>query len=446
MSVYLARAGYTVDLYEVRGDPRIAVVDPRRAINLTLTYRGISALAGVGLDKLAMAASVPLSGRMVHRADGSVSLQLYGARPHELLYAVRRSELTAALIDAAMKEPRVAIHFDTRCTRIDPGAREVFLEDQLTGRQFSLVPHHIVGADGTYSTVRRHMQNNLGADSRLQSLNWGYKEIVISAQERPEAMVNGVLHAWPRGDRLLLAIPNADGSFLCTCVLPFQGADSFESLTTPAAVRDYFQREFPDLNGSIDVITDQFPRHPVATFGTMRTAPWHYRGNVLLIGDACHTVYPFYGQGLNSALEDCAIWHRSLTAHDHDWDRAAPGFQDRRKPSTDALVELSAQNFTELRATSASRWLTARKRVDLALARLLPVLWIPLYTMVSHSTMPYDRAVRRERRQKLIARWLGIHLLIAVTAGYDLLADRFRSRKVPVPAQSPVSDEEVPDE
>jgi kynurenine 3-monooxygenase len=374
--------------------------------------------------KPALAASVALRGRMVHRADGETSFQAYGTRPNELLYAVRRSELIATLQDAAIAEPGVRIHFDTRCVRIDPGSREAALEDQVTGRSFNVTADHILGADGAFSTVRRYMQNSLGTDSRHQSLSWGYKDIIIPAEECPDVMMTGALHVWPRGDRMLLAIPNADGSFLCTCALPFQGPDSFETLTTAAEVSAFLKRNFGDLDSSIDSITEQFVGHPALSFTNSRTSPWHYRGNVVLIGDACHTTYPFYGQGLNSALEDCAIWSRCLDAHHHDWHQAAVSFQAQRKPSTDALIELSARNFVELRDTSASRRVTARKRVNLALARWVPVLWIPLYTMVSHSTMPYDAAMRRARRQDQISRWLGIDLVILIMAGFSLARDR----------------------
>lgn len=429
LSVFLARRGYSVDLYEAQIDQRVALDGAKRSINLTLTRRGISALEEVGLAATALAASVPLRGRMVHRQNGESAFQAYGARPGELLYAVRRSELTATLLDAAVKEPGVQVRFETRCVRIDRESREVFLEDQATGRQYSVAADHIVGADGAFSVVRRHLQRGLGSDFRQESLAWGYKEFAVAAEDLPEELPSGLLHVWPRGERLLLAIPNADGSFLCMCALPFDGPDSFASLTETGPAREFLARTFGRSVAEIPGITGQFLGNPLATFSTIRAAPWHYRGHVLLIGDACHTVYPFYGQGLNSALEDCSLWAARLDAHGQDWEAAAADFEARRKPGTDALVELSARNFVELRSTADSRRLHARRRTDLALARLLPSIWIPLYTMVSHSTKPYDAAVRRARRQRRIARCLGIDLVVLLVAGGYALRDVHLLRK-----------------
>lgn len=426
MSVYLARRGYDVDIYESRPDQRIALTDGKRAINLTLTHRGISALDQVGLAETALAASVPLRGRMVHLGDGVSSFQAYGVRPNELLFAVRRGELTGVLLDAVTKEPGIQVHFETRCTDIDRERRTVFLTDQVTGRQYDVTADHIIGADGTFSTVRTYLQRGTGFDFRQESLGWGYREMVVPAQYAPEILSTGVLHIWPRDEHVLLAIPNADGSFLCMCAVPFHGPTSFETLTTPAAVGQFLAANFGDAIAAIPGISDQFLDNPTAAFSTVRTSPWHFRGNVVLIGDACHPVYPFYGQGLNAALEDCSLWNRLLDDHHDNWQRAADAFQTERKPATDMLVELSKRNFVELRRTAATRRTQARKKADLALARLLPNLWRPLYTMVSHSTMPYDAAVRRAELQQRIARWLCVDLFVLIAVGSAALRDQIR--------------------
>lgn len=429
MAIQLARRGYEVEVFELRGDPRASCSGTHRAINLTLAARGLSALADVGLVEPVLASSVPLKGRMVHGDGTELTFHPYGTQSNELLYSVRRSELNATLLEAAASYPNVRISFNTRCMRVDRDSGQVLLYDQIADRELSLCADHIVGTDGVFSTVRQHMQRGLGAEYRQESLDWGYKELVIPAGSLGVSLLaTDVLHVWPRADLLLLAIPNADGSFVCTCVLPFHGPDSLESLRTAQEVLAFMRATFGDAVASIPGIADQFMCNPTSTFTTTRTSPWHYKGQVVLLGDACHAVYPFYGQGLNAALEDCLIWNRCLDSHRGDWGEACAAYEALRKPGTDMLAELSEQNFIELRDKANSCVLAARKRVTLALARCVPAVWIPLYTMVSHTDMPYDAAVRRARMQERIGRWLGLDILVVLVAAWSAF-ERRQSRR-----------------
>jgi kynurenine 3-monooxygenase len=52
-----------------------------------------------------------------------------------------------------------------------------------------------------------------------------------------------------------------------------------------------------------------------------------------------------------------------------------------------------------LRDRIRSPWFRVRKRADLVLHRMLGPAWLPLYTMISHRTIPYADALRRARRQ-----------------------------------------------
>ena len=54
------------------------------------------------------------------------------------------------------------------------------------------------------------------------------------------------LHIWPRGNYMLIALPNVDGTFACILFLPFEGRDSFAQLSTTSAVLQFFHSRFPD--------------------------------------------------------------------------------------------------------------------------------------------------------------------------------------------------------
>jgi kynurenine 3-monooxygenase len=430
MAIHLARRGYRVTVYEQRGDFRTTMDEHHRSIGLTLSTRGLAALEEVGLLPDVLAASVPLRGRMVHSSGSEVSFQPYGTSPHEQLYSIRRSEVNAALLTAALNQPSVQICFNARCVRLDRERGEVLLYDQSADRQYTVTAEHIVGADGAFSAVRHHLHRGIGAEYYQESLSWGYKELVIPAGSPGTSELEpDALHVWPLGERLFLAIPAADGSFLGMCVLPFHGLDSFETLTTGPEVYSFLRRKFGDAVALTPGIVDQFLHNPTAAFITIRASPWHYQGRVVLIGDACHAVYPFYGQGLNAALEDCSMLNRCLEANGEDWEAACTTFETQRRPGTDALAELAKANFVELRDTSRSRLLVARKTVALALSRRFPTLWIPLYTMVCHSTMAYDAAVRRAQAQDRIARLLGLDVVVWGVAAWSALASYLRTPK-----------------
>jgi kynurenine 3-monooxygenase len=225
-------------------------------------------------------------------------------------------------------------------------------------------------------------------------------------------MDKNALHIWPCGDYMLFALPNVDGSFNGVCVLPFQGEHSFEVTRTNEDVIHLFEEHFGDALPYMPDLLSEFWSRRTSEFLTIRTSRWHHKGKVVLVGDAVHTVVPFYGQGMNAGFEDCSILVRCLDRHPGDLEAAFTEYQALRKHNTDALAELSTRNFDELRDTVRSARLAARKKTAILLSKLFPRLYLPLYTMISHSTRPYAECVARARRQERIARWLGADLLV----------------------------------
>jgi kynurenine 3-monooxygenase len=138
---------------------------------------------------------------------------------------------------------------------------------------------------------------------------------------------------------------------------------------------------------------------------------------MVLVGDAAHAVYPFYGQGMNSAFEDCSALLSALRARPDNRAAAFAAYEQARRPHTDVLMELSKANFVELRQKVGSPWFVARKRLDVALNRLMPKTWLPIYTMVSHTTMPYGEALARARRQNRILGGAAAALVLAIGTG-----------------------------
>jgi kynurenine 3-monooxygenase len=126
---------------------------------------------------------------------------------------------------------------------------------------------------------------------------------------------------------------------------------------------------------------------------------------------------------MNAAFEDCAVFDRLIDRRGigagsggDDWAALFAELQALRKPNTDVLAALSVENFHELRDTVRRPIVTAKKRTAIFFNRLFRQHSVPLYTMISHSTMPYAEAVDRHRRQERIARWLGLDLVVGAVS------------------------------
>jgi kynurenine 3-monooxygenase len=418
LACYLARAGFPVDLYERRPDPRSHTQDRGRSINLALSVRGLHALRDVGLADAVLADAIPMRGRMMHARDGTLTFQPYGKDDSESINSVSRAGLNLALVNAADAYPAVRLFFDHRCTGIDltTGA----LDFVHAGNPVRVESEAVVGADGVRSAVRAQMQKQDRFDYRQDYLNYGYKELHVPPGPGGSfLMEKNALHIWPRHSFMMIALPNADGSFTCTLFWPYEGPNSFAALKTPDDVRRYFTEQFPDAVPLMPTLVEDFFANPTGPLVTVRCSPWHVDGRVALVGDACHAVVPFLGQGMNAAFEDCTVLAECLKQLP---DRAAAfrDYEQRRKVNTDALAGLCIDNFIEMRDLVGSRWFLLRKKLDILLHRLFPKWYLPLYTLVTFTRTPYADAVRRVRHQNQVVLLVAAALL--TLAAYLVLA------------------------
>jgi kynurenine 3-monooxygenase len=419
LGIYLARRGWEIHLFELRGDLRREPVEVGRSIKLTLAERGLAALGELGLaEHVKNNICVPLRGRAVHSGTGTVTYQPYGKDDHEVIHAFSRNDLNGFLLDIAEAEPTLRIHFHKRCIEIEKDAPAAIVRDNRTGEVTRVESDILIGADGAFSAVRRLMMVHERTDFQQEFLGWGYKELTIhSTAADLQPMDRHALHVWPCGDHMLFALPNIDGSLCGVCTLPFEGRHSFDSLADDADVDTLFRTHFADVVPFMPNAIAEFSKRPISSMVTIRTSRWHHKGKVLLIGDAAHSVVPFYGQGMNAAFEDCSILNRLIDRRGtNDWKAVFTEFQALRKPNTDMLAQLSIDNFHELRDTVRRPVVTARKRTSIFLNKLFRQHSIPLYTMISHSTMPYTEAVEIHRRQERIARWLGLDLVVGAVS------------------------------
>ncbi|HEY9519168.1 MAG TPA: NAD(P)/FAD-dependent oxidoreductase [Gemmatimonadales bacterium] len=414
MATLLGRSGHLVELLERRPDPRSGPVEAGRSINLAISTRGLHALEEIGLREQVLGMAIPLHGRMIHPVRGPLAFQPYGTHG-QAINSVSRLGLNQALLGAAEATGRVRLRFLRRCVDLDAESGEVLTVDARNGLGEERHPGTVIGADGAWSAVRGHLQKRERHDFSQTYLTHGYKELRIPpGEDGAHRLERHALHIWPRGGYMMMAMANVDGSFTVTLYLAFEGPESFHWLRTPEDVSRFFARTFPDAVPLLPDLHRDFFANPTGSLVTIRTRPWHHEGSVALLGDAAHAIVPFFGQGANAAFEDCLALSGALTRYSGDCARAFPAYEADRRPHADAIADLAIANFHEMRDKVASPLFRLEKRAEVLLHRLFPDWFVPLYTMISFSRIPYAEARDRAARQSRTIRVIGLGLLLLV--------------------------------
>jgi kynurenine 3-monooxygenase len=410
LAILLQRRGHHVELYETRPDPRQDAADSGRSINLALADRGIHALQMAGVFQELKDALLPMRGRFIHHLEGGTSFQPYGQRPNELIYSVSRHRLNQSLLEVAARRPGVTVHFEHRfeTAEFDQGA--ALIRDLRHDRLISVPMQPLLATDGAGSWMRRRMSSLHLIDAQETDLEHGYKELSIPADAAGRhRMDRNALHIWPRGNYMLIALPNEDGSFTATLFLAKRGEVSFESLTETADIERFLSRSFPDARELMPDRVAEFKDHPVGFLGTVTAAPWHHRGLTALIGDSAHAIVPFHGQGMNCCFEDCVEFDACMGKH-ASWEEVFAEFDALRKPNTDAIAAMALDNYLEMRERVVDPKFQLQQALSLELERRFPRHFIPRYSMVMfHHEIPYLTALRRGTVQA--------ELLAELTAG-----------------------------
>jgi hypothetical protein len=81
-------------------------------------------------------------------------------------------------------------------------------------------------------------------------------------------------------------------------------------------------------------------------------------------------------------------------------------FSKVRVHDAHAIVDLSMYNYNEMRHLVTQRSYYWRKKIDNFLYRIIPQWWVPLYTMVTFTRIPYNRCVELRQRQDRILKIL----------------------------------------
>ena len=390
-ALYLTKRGYNVSIFERRNDLRSEIITAGKSINLALSKRGWTALEKVGVHKQVMDIAIPMDKRIMHDEKGNLTEQPYG-NEGEAIYSVSRAELNVLMMKLA-EENGATLHFDEKCVDANLEQAKAIFENAHTTKKQTILSDILIGADGAFSAVRKQMVSQHKHDYSYNEIEHDYKELLIPAGENGTHLLNkNALHIWPRGEFMLIALANLDGSFTCTLFAPKKGKKSFEGLNSKLEIENYFSAIFPDFLNLVPNLYQQWISNPTSGLGIIKTYPWHINDTSLLIGDAAHATVPFFGQGMNAGLEDCRILDELLDKHGDDLKSCFAEYSKCRKPNGDGLQDLSMQNFIVMRDKTADPKFLLQKEIEKKFANLYPDKWIPLYSMVSFTNIPYADA------------------------------------------------------
>ncbi|ORX71174.1 kynurenine 3-monooxygenase [Linderina pennispora] len=389
---YFAKRGWQVDLYEKRPGKQFCLPTwlSIRSINLAISERGFSALRRLDptLEKRVKALVIPMHGRMIHSLDGTQTSQAYDVFG-KAINSVGRSTLIRVLLDEASQYKNVRMHFNHEFQQADFDA----------GRADSDL---IVGADGAYSRVRQRLMAKVMLNYSQTYIEHGYCEFSMPPRNGDFAISPSHLHIWPRQSFMLIALPNQDKSFTVTL---------FDQLKTGQDAVEFFRANFPDaldLMGA-DKVASEYMVNPKGSLMYVKCTPYTYKNRAVVIGDAAHAMVPFYGQGMNCGFEDIEELDKIMlsVARDGMSDdqilRALDTYSSKRTKDASAIVDLALDNYVEMRAKVIDYAYLARKHLEGLLHRVFPKHIIPLYTMVSFTSIPYAAVIGRWQRQSL---WL----------------------------------------
>jgi kynurenine 3-monooxygenase len=399
LSMYLAKRGCAVSVFERRPDLRTNIVLAGKSINMALSTRGLTALKEVGVADRMNQVAVPMNGRMIHPFHGNVNFQAYG-NEGQYINSISRNGLNMFLLEEATKLG-VEFFFEHKCLHVDFDKTELAIQHfaSVTHKQFDI----IIGADGAHSAVRSAMQMTDRFNFSQHYIEHGYKELRIPTDDngQPQLEKNS-LHIWPRETFMLIALPNMDNTFTCTLFLPFEGDPSFKKLKHDHDIKGFFEKTFPDAAALMPSLVEDYRDNPTASLITIQCEPWVVK-KVLLIGDAAHGIVPFFGQGMNAGFEDCHVLNKLLDEYNDDWSEVLNKFYHLRKTDTDAIAELAMDNFVEMRDLVADENFITRKKIEAKLHTLYPSKWIPLYSMVTfNEDIRYSEAKSIGEKQKKI--------------------------------------------
>ncbi|MGW4380387.1 FAD-dependent oxidoreductase [Kitasatospora sp. NPDC004531] len=425
-ALYLAPRHGPVTLLERRADPRREDGHVGRSLVVMLSNRGWRALTELGVADAVRRICVPLHGRRAHLPDGRTRTTPYG-RDGQPIWAVERRALHRILLDAAEAAPGVRIRFGRRVRSIDPDEPAVLLDGPDGTHRLRC--RRILGCDGAHSAARAALEAR-GARSEVRRLDLAYQEIEVPGGRLDPT----VTHFWPTGGAMFAAHPLPSGKLSGSLFMRLDGpAPSYAAAGGDNGRYAMFAELFPELTGLVPDAAEQLAAKTVSTLTVVHCDRWVRQGTFALLGDACHAMAPFMGQGMNCGFEDARVLAECLDAAG-DWTAGLAAYEKARTEDADAISTLSYRHYFTM--AEPPRAETAAERLKARLTALFPDRFVPLYERCAFTEDSYAAVLRDDRRlDRLVETMLARH-------GEDLAAAPDELLRARTPDTAPLEDGE----
>eukprot|EP00116_Pleurobrachia_bachei_P019115 sb/3479377/ len=205
---------------------------------MTIAIRGLDSLERIGIKDTVLSKSIPLYGRMIHNIDGSTYPVPYGVKD-QAVYSISRTEINKLLILPAESHPPVQGHLEHKLEKVY--IKENVVRFAGVGQK---VIECLVSADGSYSKTRAQFLRDTSFNYSQEYIDALYIELsILPNKEGKSKMPLNYLHVWPRGNFMLLGLPNQDMSWTMTLFGP---KSIYNELQTKEGVLGVFTKYFPD--------------------------------------------------------------------------------------------------------------------------------------------------------------------------------------------------------
>jgi salicylate hydroxylase len=328
----LLQAGYDVQVYE---QSRL-LSEVGAGINIGPNASRLLIRLGLGEECARVAYRSPFfhqrrwdDGRTLTKTPLGEAIEKEFGAPH---YIFHRGELHALLARAV---PAERVHLSHRCAGFDQDADGVHVRFENGADATADV---LIGADGIFSAVRRTL---LGPE-RPRFACRAYRGL-IPAEKVPDIPPESTAFLGP-GRHFIHYFVSA-GRMLNFVGHVEQEDWISESWTHPGRVEDLraaYAGWHPQVQRVIDALDETFiwavlDRPPISR--------WSY-GRVTMLGDACHPMIPFLGQGGAQAIEDAAALTESLRQRGADVVAGLKLYETVRLPRASQIQEGSWANKT----------------------------------------------------------------------------------------------------